>query len=290
MMKKTLLPLLLTATLWGYGDGVIYWAPHISHGGEHSHNKQGENDKHGGDSHSKHAQHGEQGMGETTMLHAMNCEGNSSVTLIKSDLSKEDLNLSENTLNLPKVSVGGYYALILNHHTDTRVDSALRYLSMKGSPSKVSPSKLTVLPKTDLEIIPDPLRSEHSSYMGSETYRFIAKFEGKLLTNTPIILETQKSGAKTFITNSAGIAQITLPNDFKNVQLEKRKNKPSEFLLTLQYDKVNTHYTTTLSMPYSANPNDFWQSQSYGAGAIFIGFLGGLIIYRRQTTKGVKRG
>ena len=272
-MKKILLPLLFTATLWEYGDGVIYWAPHVSHGGEHSHGK-----------------HGGHGMGEATMLHAMNCDGNSSVILIKPDLSKEDLNLSDTTLNLPKTSVGGYYALVLNRHTDNQVDSAIRYLSMQGRPSKVSPTKLTALPKTDLEIIPNPLHREHDRYTASKSYRFLLTFQGKPLSNTPITLETKNDSVASYTTDETGAVTITFPNDFKEVSSVKEENKPSEFLLKTRYQDGELVYVTTLSMPYSLNPNDYWQSQKYGAGAVFIGFLGGLFLYRRSKKTGVSRG
>jgi hypothetical protein len=276
-MKKTLLTLLAATTLWGYGDGVIYWAPHVSHGGEHSHGKP------------EGASHGGHGMGKTTMLHTMNLEGNGSVVLIKPDLSKEDLNISDNTLNLPKASIGGYYALLLTHRSDTQIDSALRYLSMMGKPAKVSPTKLTALPKTDLEIVPNPLHREHDRYTASKSYRFLLHFQGKPLANTAITMETRDTPAQTYTTDNTGEFLITLPNDFKNVQIGKSENKPSEFLIIAQHSDNNLTYKSTLTMPYSLNPNDYWQSQSYGAGAITIGFLGGLFLYRR-TQKGAKNG
>ncbi|WP_294895296.1 hypothetical protein, partial [Sulfuricurvum sp. RIFOXYD12_FULL_44_77] len=64
---------------------------------------------------------------------------------------------------------------------------------------------------------------------------------------------------------------------------------PSEFLLSTQHRDGERLYKSTLTMPYSLNPNDYWQSQTYGAGAIFIGFIGGLLVYRR-TKKGAKNG
>lgn len=275
-MKKVFFPILTAATLWGYGDGVIYWAPHVSHGSDHSH---GENAKHRG-----------HGMGETTLLHAIHCEGNSSVVLIKPDLSKDDLNLSDNTLNLPKNSIGGYYTLILNHHSANQVDSAIRYLSQQGRPSKISPTRLTALPKTDLEIVPNPLHREHDRYTASKSYRFLLHFQGKPLANTPITLETRNTPAQTYTTDSTGAFSITLPNDFQNVQVGRSENKPSEFLIVAQHTDNNLTYTSTLTMPYFVNPNDYWQSQPYGAGVIFIGFLGGLFLYRRTKNKGVARG
>lgn len=283
-MKKTLLPLLLTATLWGYGDGVIYWAPQASHGSEHSHSKHGEN------LHGKHAQHAGDAMGGTNILHAMNCRDNSSVTLIKSDLSKEDLNFSDNTINLPKATLGGYYAVVLQHSSDNQIDSAVRYLSQEGRPSRVSPTKLTTLPKTDLEIVPNPLHREHDHYTASKSYSFLLHFQGKPLVNTNVTLQTHDTPAQIYTTDSTGAFSITLPNDFKNVQVGKNENKPSEFLIVAQHSDNNLTYKSSLTMPYSLNPNDYWQSQSYGAGAIFIGFLGGLFLYRRTKIQGVKRG
>lgn len=275
-MKKAFFPILTAAALWGYGDGVIYWAPHVSHGSEYSH---GEHTKQGG--HEKR---------ETTMLHAINSEGNSSVVLIKSDLSKEDLNLCNHTLNLPKASVGGYYALVLNHRTDNQIDSAIRYLSQQGRPSKISPTRLTALPKTDLEIVPNPMHREHDHYTASKTYRFLLAFKGTALPHLPVILETQNGSKNSFTTDGHGEVAITLPNDFKNVRVGKGDKKPSEFLLHAHYGERNILYSSALSMPYFVNPNDYWQSQTYGAGAIFIGFLGGLFLYRRNKKQGATRG
>lgn len=224
------------------------------------------------------------------MFALMNLESNSSASLIQPNLNKEPLEFKANTVMLPKPPMGGYYAMVAEVNTSEATYSAIRYLSLHGRPAGISPTKLTALPKTMLEIVPSPLHREHDRYTGSKSYRFIAMFEGKPLANTAIVLETHNSAPQTFTTDAKGVAEITLPNDFKNVTSDRRSNKPSEFLLTLRHDTEDKHYVTTFSMPYSANPNDFWQSQEWGAGAIFIGFFGGLLIYRRQNAKGVKRG
>jgi hypothetical protein len=271
-MKKTLLTLLTAATLWGYGDGAIYWAPHGCDEGKATASK-----------------HGGHGMGESAMFALMNLESNGSASLIQPNLNKEPLEFKANTVMLPKPPMGGYYAMVAEINSSEATYSAIRYLSLHGRPAGISPTKLTALPKTTLEIIPNPLHREHDRYTGSKTYRFIAMFEGKPLANASIILETHKSTAKTFTTDPKGVAEITLPNDFENVTSDRRGNKPSEFLLILKHNSESKKYVTTFSMPYSANPNDFWQSQEWGAGVIFIGFLGGLFLYRR-TKGGIKHG
>lgn len=272
-MKKTVLTLLTAVTLWGYGDGAIYWTPHGCDEGKKVASK-----------------HGGHGKGESAMLALMNTEGNSSAHLILPDLSEKQLSFKANTVMLPKPSMGGYYAIVAEGNDTNSSYSAIRYLSLQGRPSKVSPTKLTALPKTDLEIVPDPLHREHDRYTASKSYRFLLHFQGKPLTDTAVTLETHNTPAQTYTTDSAGSITITLPNDFKNVHVGKGENKPSEFLLHTQYGDGKTFYSTTLSMPYSLNPNDYWQSQSYGAGAIFIGFLGGLFLYRRSKKTGVTRG
>jgi hypothetical protein len=271
-MKKTLLFLLTAAALWGYGEGTLYWTPHGCDEGKSAASK-----------------HGGHGKGESAMFALMNMDGNGSAKLILPNLSEKTLNFTANTVMLPKPSMGGYYAMVAEDNDTDGVFSAVRYLSLQGRPSKVSPTKLTTLPKTALEIVPDPLHREHDRYTASKSYRFLLHFQGKPLTNTAVILETHNTPQQTYTTDQTGTFSITLPNDFKNVTVGRSENRPSEFLLTTEHRDGDTLYKSTLSMPYSLNPNDYWQSQPYGAGAIFIGFLGGMFLYRR-TKKGIKHG
>ncbi|WP_295054830.1 hypothetical protein [Sulfuricurvum sp.] len=271
-MKKIILVLFCAAALWGFGDGAIYWAPHGCDNGK-----------------ATAAKHGSHGKGESAMFALMNQEGNASAHLILPDLSEKPLTFKAATVNLPKPSMGGYYAMVAEGNEMNMTYSAVRYLSLQGRPAKVSPTKLTALPKTDLEIIPDPLHREHDRYTASKSYRFLLHFKGKPLINTTVTLETHDTPVQTYTSDKTGAFLITLPNDFKNVKVGRSENKPSEFLLSTQYRFGEHLYKSTLTMPYSLNPNDFWQSQSYGAITIFIGFLVGLVFYRR-IKKGAKNG
>lgn len=272
-MKKTALTLLFAATLWGYGDGVIYWAPHGCDEGKAVASK-----------------HGGHGKGESAMFALMNMENNTSAKLILPDLTSQSLAFKLNTVLLPKPSMGGYYAMVAEGNGTNAIFSAVRYLSLQGRPSKISPTKLTALPKASLEIVPNPLHREHDRYTASKSYQFVLRFHDQALANTVVSLETHNTPAQTVTTDAAGKFTITLPNDFKNVQIGRSENKPSEFLLTTQHREGETLYQSSLTMPYSLNPNDYWQSQTYGAGAIFIGFLGGILLYRRTKKQGVTRG
>lgn len=272
-MKKAILTLAIAATLWGYGDGVIYWAPHGCDEGKAVASK-----------------HGGHGRGESAMFALMNSDENASAHLVLPDLFTESLTFKRNTVMLPKPPMGGYYAMVAEGNGTNISYSAVRYLSLQGRPSKVSPTKLTALPKAALEIVPNPLHREHDRYTATKEYRFVLNFQGKPLENTAVILETHNTSAQTYISDDTGGFTITLPNDFKNVQIGRDENKPSEFLLSTEYRDGEHLYKSTLSMPYSLNPNDYWQSQPYGAGAIVLGFLGGVFFYRRHKKQGVSRG
>ncbi len=263
-MKQAFLTLALGASLWGYGEGVVYWTPHGCDEGK-----------------AVAAKHGGHGKGESAMFALMNTQNNASATLILPDLSAKPLTFTLNTVMLPKPPMGGYYAMLAEGNTADGVFSAVRYLSLQGRPAKLSPTKLTALPKADLEIVPDPLHREHDRYTASKSYRFLVRYKNKPLENAQVTLETHDTPAQTYTTDAAGSFVLELPNDFTNITFGQNDKTPSEFLLTARHREGETFYTSTFSMPYYANPNDFWQSQGWGAGAIFAGFLGGMLLYRR---------
>lgn len=267
-MKRVLLSLLLTASAWGMGENLLYLAPHDC-------------------DMSKKPTHGDHS--EPTMFQAMNLEGNATARLVSPDLSVRDLAMEEAFVDLPKGKMGGYYALVVSHTDGSVSETAIRYLSRNGRPVKISPTKLTALPKSDLEIVPDPLFREHDRYTGSKIYRFKVTFHGTPLSNVPLSLETSNKTRHRYTTDPQGYARITLPDDFTNVK-PGRGNRPAEFLLHTRHSDGGRLYVTSFAMPYSPNPNDHWQSQELGAGAVLLGFLGGMVLYRRHIAKGAKRG
>lgn len=286
-MKALLVITFASFSLWGYGQGVPYWKTADQNRSASHHNKPSCHTQSApriDQTHQKEQKLGSHGShGNKVEMFTLGNQGSdsTSIRLIRPDLSSETLSLEEGNLKLPKATSGGFYALIAEENTTDGYFSAVRYISAMGKPSKVSPEKLTDLPKTVLEIVPSPLHREHDRYTASKSYRFIVTFMGKPLPMTNVILETQKTGAKSFMTDSRGEITVSLPNDFTDATPKRSENKPSEFLLSVSHAEGGKTYLSTFSMPYYVNPNDFWQSQSWGAGAAAFGFFGGMILYSR---------
>lgn len=195
-------------------------------------------------------------------------------------LEKRPLTLEQSRVFLPKSGMDNYHALVINQIHDNNVNSTVRYIYGHGRPSKTSPTKITQLKKSILEIAPTPLPREHDRYKGSNTYHFELRFKGEALSNTQITLTTSNGSEATFKSDEDGEFKITLPNDFNNVKAARRANRPAEFILKASYADEDVNYTTTLSMPYHVNPIDYWQSRPMAVAVVFLGLFIGLFLFR----------
>lgn len=216
--------------------------------------------------------------GGATMLALSGAEDkNISASYLLPDLSVAPVELKEGMI-IPKINMGGYYALIAFGEDANGRDFAIRYLSSNGKPVKVSPLKLTNKPKNILEIIPAPLPREHDRYTASKIYQFNVIYNGKGLGNTEVELVIDGKPQK-LKTDKDGKLTVLLPNNFSDVTFENRKSK--EFLLSVSKSIDGKMYTSSLSAPYYPNPNDWWQSQYLGFGGMALGFFGGMALYMR---------
>ena len=180
-----------------------------------------------------------------------------------------------------------YHALVIKQTTGEEVSSSVRYIYSRGRPSKVSPTKITEFEKSALEIAPVLLPREHDEYKGSKSYDFVLRFNGRPLQNQAIGLSTSNGTKEIFITDKNGKFTVTLPNDFKNVVMKKRRNKPAEFVLKASYINISSgmQHTNTLAMPYYVNPSDYWEDEIAGAVVLFFGFILGLYLFRNINKK-----
>ena len=262
-MFKTLLPLLLAPFLLHSADAIRWQKPQMK-------------------THGAHAQHGGHGGGAQKFeIGGYDADTTYEVRYVTSTLESLALETDHATVTLPRTGLNNYHALVVNGKRADTFSSSVRYIYGHGKPSKTSPSELTHLLKSELEVIPSPLPREHDRYTGSKSYDFILRFKGNPLAETPVILTTENGSELKTTTAKDGSFEITLPDDFIAVTEDRRGNKPAEFLLTASHDAEGLHYVTTLGMPYHVNPNDHWRSEPLGALLIAVGLLIGFFAMRR---------
>jgi hypothetical protein len=200
-------------------------------------------------------------------------------------LEKKKLTLKNGLVTLPRTGIDNYHALVVIQKDEKAVRSSVRYIYSRGRPSKISPTKITAFEKSALEIEPILLPKEHSEYEGSDSYDFKVRFNRKPLANQRVTFVTSHGTKKTFTTNDDGRFSLTLPNDFKNVVMKKRRNKSAEFVLKTSYTQEGVEHTNTFSMPYYVNASDYWEDELGGAILLFLGLVLGLYLFRNINKK-----
>ena len=200
-------------------------------------------------------------------------------------LERRELTAEHGIISLPKTGMENYHALVATQTKEKRISSSIRYIYSRGRPSKVSPTRITQIQKSELEIAPILLPREHDEYKGSKSYGFELHFKGEVLPNTTVTLTTSNGSEETFKTDKDGEFKITIPNDFKDVKTGRRANKPSEFILKASYLDQDINYMTTLAMPYHVNPVDYWNNRIMGLIVLVIGLIVGLFLFRNINKK-----
>jgi len=200
-------------------------------------------------------------------------------------LEKRELTLENGLISLPRTGMENYHALVVKQIQEKSISSSVRYIYSRGRPSKVSPTKITQLQKNELEIAPILLPKEHNHYKGSESYRFELRFKGDVLADHNITFTTSNGTEETFKSNKNGQFTVAMPNDFKDVKMKRRANRPAEFILAAAYKNEGISYNATLAMPYYVNPIDYWQTQMLAVILVFIGLALGIYMLRNINKK-----
>jgi len=216
-----------------------------------------------------------------------NLNSNASIELfyLMPTLEKKDLDLENGLISLPRTGMENYHALVVNQTLEKSVSSSVRYIYSRGRPSKVSPTKITQLQKSELEIAPILLPKEHNNYEGSESYKFELRFKGNTLPQHTVTFTTNNGTKETFKSDEDGRFCVTMPNDFKDVKMKRRANRPAEFILSTVYENEGISYNSTLAMPYYVNPIDYWQTQMLAIALVFIGLILGIYMLRNINKK-----
>lgn len=235
-------------------------------------------------SHGGHSGHGGR-KAKKLQLNNFDSDAKLEIFYIMPTLKKKELKLVNGLVSLPRTGMENYHALVVNQTKERSISSSVFYIYSRGRPSKISPTKITQMQKSALEIKPAPLPREHDHYNGSKSYNFELHFKGEALPNTNVTFTTSNGSQDSFKSDRDGELRVTMPNDFKDVKVGKRKNRPAEFVLKASYMYEDITYTTTLSMPYYVNPTDYWQSTASGAVVLILGLIIGLYLFRNINKK-----
>lgn len=184
-------------------------------------------------------------------------------------------------LKVPSTGMDNYHALVASREEGGLHESSLRYVSLRGKPSGRSPAEMMANNKLPLEIVPDPMAREHGRFLSQKENDFIIRFKGKPVSDVWVGLSTSNGSELEATSDAEGRVSFTLPDDFKNIQSGRRKNKPAELTLRTGYVDGEMLYRTNFTTPYSVNPSH-WKSNSVGLFMLVFGFVSGIVVMRRS--------
>lgn len=206
-----------------------------------------------------------------------------SAMLWKPDLQVKPIKPMRGQFPVRMTGMDNYHALVAEYRPDENtLESAVRYLYLRGKPSGNSPSRVTAAVKTPFDIMPAPLPREHRRYQANHDAVFVLRFDGKPLANTPITLATANGSNLSLVSDRVGAVRFTLPDDFVETKPGRRNNRPAEFVLSSEIKRNGRIYRTSLSAPYHVDPAH-WQSFGLGMMVLGVGFVSGLVVNRRLT-------
>ncbi len=211
---------------------------------------------------------------------------NAGVVFVSPDLKKHKLSPQAGTDKyiLPKTGMDNYHALVAVKKAVNSHESSLRYVSMRGKPSGVSPGLVVNSSKLPLEIVPQPMIREHWKFYTSNSHTFKVQFNGQPLSDNWVILSTSNGTMVDGKTDQHGRITFTFPEDFVQIKAGRRANKPAEFKLRTVHIDNDVTYQTNFNAPYYVN-SAHWQSNSGGITALSLGFISGLLIMFKHKRK-----
>ncbi|PLX72315.1 MAG: hypothetical protein C0607_17030 [Azoarcus sp.] len=153
-----------------------------------------------------------------------------------------------------------------------RVASTVWYFSNPGD----APTALLDRPKSELEIVPQPLPREHAHYRESEKWRFLVRWQGQPLPGQALTLETEQGSRSMAFTDDEGVATLVFPRDLGAQKVEAGAHGRREragFVLSTAYSTGDQTYLTAFNRVYVPEAE---RSRSLAWGAAF-GFVGMMI-------------
>jgi hypothetical protein len=189
--------------------------------------------------------------------------------------------------------IGNYHWVTARQESETevRVASSAWYFSNPGP----APTELLTQPKHELEIVPQPLPREHSSYREAEEWRFQVRWNGQPASEQKVTLETEFGSRSNYIADANGTVVVLFPRDFRERKAKRDGDEHmmgpqrATFVLGTERDESGKHYVTAFNFTYSPDPE---RTRSLGWGAAFgvIGMVAALPLLRRRASAAKENG
>lgn len=186
------------------------------------------------------------------------------------------------TIRGPRPEIGNYHWLSARFETPAHVAVAST-VWFSGLPGP-APGELLRRPKSELEIVPDPLPREHASYRESEKWRFIVRFAGQPLAGQVVRLETERGTRSNFTTDADGVATVLFPRDLAPAAGGGHRQPGAGFVLSTERQDGERHYVTAFNLSYGPD-GDRGRSLAWGAAFGLAGMLAGASLLRRRPGK-----
>jgi hypothetical protein len=184
--------------------------------------------------------------------------------------------------------VGNYHWVVARQESESevRVASTAWYFSNPGP----APTELLKAAKHELEIVPQPLPREHSSYREAEEWRYQVRWNGQPAADQKVTLETEFGSRSSYVSDASGMIVVLFPRDFREQKGRPNGDEHSmgpqraKFVLGAERDDAGKHYVTAFNFTYSPDPD---RTRSLGWGAAFgvIGMVAALPLLRRRTAR-----
>ena len=210
---------------------------------------------------------------------ALSIADDAQVELWAPDLNRQKVEINQGKVGFRGTGVDNYHAIVATRTEGNMIETAIRYEYARGKPSGRSPAELTAVPKSTLEIVPDPIPREHYRYHSDQTWGFIVRFQGQAIANQQVTLETANGSQREGTTNPAGRVNLHIPDDFPDIVAGERDKRSAEFTVSTRYTQGEQTYQTTLNAAYRVNPQH-WHSLGMGIAVVGLGMLTGGVIGR----------
>ena len=210
-----------------------------------------------------------------------NADG-AAATLWAPDLTVQQAKIEHGAVTLPKTGVDNYHALVVEQDWGYYKEALIQYIYQRGKPSKESPAKLLNARKSKLEVVPAPLPREHYHYFTQQTWPFLVRFKGQPLADQAVTLQTDNGSHVEYRTDSRGLVEIPIPDDFPDLVEGERDMRSANFMVSTDHAQDGVSYSSSLVMDYRINQNH-WQSLNLGIAVAGLGMLVGGFIGRVKT-------